>query len=325
MRIAIVRLSALGDIIQSMIVVQFIKEKYPQSTIDWVVDKKFSEIVRLNNLVDNVLETRLNEIKKSKNIFYLLKHFAELRKAQKYDYVIDMQGLLKSAIISKIIPSNKTIGFDRKSSREPLSSFFYSDSFNIPYDKNVISRYCDLISKSLNIKISFNQILNKKPIFEIKQQVQPLKKLVAIIIGSSFGSKNYPLKNYEIISRNIDADFLCLWGTNLEFVKAKKLSDACLNVDVSKKTSLGELPTIIASSHLVIGGDTGPTHLAWALNIPSITLFGPTPGSRNMFETRINLKIESESRVDPLRIDKLDRSISEIDPKEIIKLAKKLL
>jgi len=325
MRIAIVRLSALGDIIQSMIVIQFIRNRYPQCTIDWVVDKKFSEIVILNNLVDNVIEIRLSEIKKSKNIFHLIEHFAELRKVPKYDFVIDTQGLLKSAIISKIIPSIETIGFDRKSARESLASFFYSRSFNIPYETNVIERYCLLISKALNIKISRKNILDKESIFQIPKNNNSEERIVSIIIGASFDSKVYPIENYRLIIEQLDSKFICLWGSNSEFKLAKKLSEINSKIFVPEKTTIAKLLEIISTSSLVIGGDTGPTHLAWALNIPSITLFGPTPGYRNMFESRKNLKLESGSKVNPYKINKSDRSIAEIDPRDILRLAEQLL
>ena len=76
---------------------------------------------------------------------------------------------------------------------------------------------------------------------------------------------------------------------------------------------------------MVIGGDTGPTHIAWALNIPSLTLFGPTPGYRNTYITKINKIIESNSKVDPYKINKDDYSIRDIDVQEILNNARKLL
>jgi len=325
MRIAVVRLSAFGDIIQSMILVQFIKKRYPQSTLDWVIDSKFSEIARLNNQIDSVIEVRLSEIKKSKNLFHLIKHFAELRKVPTYDVVIDTQGLLKSAIISKIIPSIRTIGFDRKSARESLASFLYSRSFNIPYETNVIERYCLLISKALDINITKENILEKEAIYQIPKINLPKERLVSIIVGASFSSKIYPIENYRLIIEKLDSKFICLWGNNTEFKLAKKLSELNAKISISEKTTIAELLQIISSSSLVIGGDTGPTHLAWALNIPSITLFGSTPGYRNMYETKKNLKLESHTAVNPKKINKHDYSIADINPKDILKMAKELL
>ena len=76
---------------------------------------------------------------------------------------------------------------------------------------------------------------------------------------------------------------------------------------------------------LVIGPDSGPTHMAWALNIPSITLYGSTPGYRNSLSTRINKIIESESKVNPYKIDRTDFSIGDIKVNEIIDSVDELL
>ena len=84
------------------------------------------------------------------------------------------------------------------------------------------------------------------------------------------------------------------------------------NLNVLKGLSLDELISVVIQMDLVIGPDTGPTHMAWALNIPSITLFGPTPGYRNTYSTDINKIIESESEVNPYKIDKNDNSIIKI-------------
>jgi len=325
MRIAIVRLSALGDIIQSMIILQFIKKGLPNCEIDWVVDEKFSEIVKLNSLISNVITVNLSEIKKQKKFFSLFATLKRLRKLEKYDYVFDIQGLIKSAVISRLIPSYKTIGYDKKSVRESLASSFYSEKYSIPYEKNVVVRYCELVEKSLMIKITKHDILNKEPFFALDRKKESKQKIISIVVGASFESKIYPLSNYQVLVDNIDAKFICLWGNNNEFTKAQEFSKNNLNVEVSKKTSMKELLDIICSSDLVIGGDTGPTHLAWANNIPSITLFGPTPGNRNVFQTKINLRVESTSTVNPLKINKNDFSISEINPKYILETSKDLL
>ena len=82
---------------------------------------------------------------------------------------------------------------------------------------------------------------------------------------------------------------------------------------------------MISQVNLVIGSDTGPTHIAWALNVPSITLFGPTPGYRNTYITNIHKIIESGSTVNPKKIDRSDHSIQHIKVSDISKLAQELL
>ena len=97
------------------------------------------------------------------------------------------------------------------------------------------------------------------------------------------------------------------------------------NVNICEKLSINSLIALISKVDLLIGPDTGPTHMAWALNIPSITIFGPTPGFRNTLETKINKIIESESIVDSKKINKNDDSIKNIKVKDIFEIVCSLL
>ena len=106
---------------------------------------------------------------------------------------------------------------------------------------------------------------------------------------------------------------------------AKKLIRLAPNVIFSKKLSINELKNEIYNSKLVIGGDTGPTHMAWAMNKPSITIFGSTPSERNSFETKINLSVSSKKSVNPFKIDKTDYSIRQIQPEKVIDLIKLII
>jgi heptosyltransferase-1 len=95
-------------------------------------------------------------------------------------------------------------------------------------------------------------------------------------------------------------------------------------IKVMPRLDLNNLKALIARADLLIGNDTGPTHMAWALNKPSITIFGPTPVSR-VYQTDINKVVKSASIVNPYKLNRLDYSIKDIDENEIIELAKTLL
>ena len=160
---------------------------------------------------------------------------------------------------------------------------------------------------------------------EARNSISNTKKNVALIPGASYPSKCYPSEKFAQLTTQIDANFLIIWGNETEKVIAKEIKDLSPNIHTLEKLSLDGLISLIAQVDLVIGSDTGPTHMAWALNIPSITLFGPTPGYRNTYITNINKTIESESNVNPRKIDKNDYSIKNIKVSNISKLAQKLL
>ena len=330
MRIAIVKLSALGDIIHAMVALQFIKQKYPDCQIDWVVEEGFKDILTNNPDINEIHTVNIKKAKQQKSIKLLFNEIKKLRKLPRYDIVIDTQGLIKSAIVSRAIPSSQTFGFDKNSLRESFAAWFYTDTFKIGYDENIIMRNIGLISSALDITISHDEILNKKLFLFSNSKILPSvisnnKPNIALIPGASFKSKIYPVEQYAQISQELNANFIVLWGNESERNMAEQIQKIAPEVHISDKLTLNELKAFISQTDLVIGGDTGPTHMAWALNIPSITLFGSTPGYRNTYITDINRVIESESEVDPYKINKNDLSIKTIKVNDIVKITKELL
>ena len=130
MKIAIVKLSALGDIVHGMIVLQFIKKNYPESEIDWIVEKRFFEVLENNPHINQIHQVNLKVVKQLRSLTLLWKELRKVLKFGKYDLVIDMQGLMKSAILSRIIPSRATLGFNRDSVREKIASFFIDSTYS---------------------------------------------------------------------------------------------------------------------------------------------------------------------------------------------------
>ena len=140
MKIAIVKLSALGDIVHAMTVLQFIKLDNQQIQIDWIVQEEYVQLLESNPDINQVHTVNLKKAKKMKSFSIFFTELLKLRKLGPYHTVIDMQGLIKSALISKIIPSRVTVGFDKFSYREGIAAMFYNARYNISYDENVILR-----------------------------------------------------------------------------------------------------------------------------------------------------------------------------------------
>jgi heptosyltransferase-1 len=329
-KICIVKLSAMGDVIHAMVVLQFIKKQIPSCQIDWIVEDGFKGVLENNPHIDNILAVNLKSIKKKKSeIFNQIKLLNEYAKNQ-YDIVIDAQGLIKSAIVAKIVGEKKVgskiVGFDKDSTREGIASWFYNETVNIAYDKNVIDRNCTLISKSLDISISKEDILNKEPFLYSEKIDNDSGNNILFVVGASKENKMYPKELFLEIANNLQYEKIeVVWASEEENKIAHYLEQNGSNICMCEKMNLDKLKLKIQSSKLLIGADTGPTHMAWALNIPSITIFGPTPAYRNTYETSINKTIKSNTKVDPLKLDYNDYSINKIDPQDIANLAKELL
>ena len=330
MKIAIVRLSALGDIVHSMVILQFIKKNCPDVVIDWVIEKRFQGILANNPHINQIHQVSLSSAKESKSLLLFWNELRKIRKLGKYDLVIDMQGLIKSALVARMIPSDITLGFDKESLRERLAAIFYNQTYKINYAENVIERNLSLVSYALKFSIDKEETLDKEPFLYSSQKyrlnaISNTKKNIVLIPGASYPSKCYPVNKFVELTKQIDANFLTIWGSEKERIIANEIKQLSSTVEVLEELSLDGLISLISQVDLVIGPDTGTTHMAWALNIPSITLFGPTPGYRNTYVTSVNKIIESNSEVDPNKIDKSDYSINNIKVSNISKLAKKLL
>lgn len=330
MKIAIVKLSAMGDIVHAMVALQFMKAHNPTLQIDWIVEARFAELLNHQPDIHNVLTVDLKALKAKKA--GLLKEIRQLRRyaARDYDLVIDAQGLLKSSITARLLGKNVS-GFDAKSAREKAAAWFYHVKIACPYEANTIDRNAAVLAQPLGIHISREQILAKKPFLFFKNEDERIylylhknSKNIVFIIGSTWESRNYPPEKFIKIANALQQNCLIVWGSERERKTAEWMSDQSEWLQIMPKMDLNDLKALLAHADLVIGNDTGPTHIAWGLNRPSITIFGPTPVSR-VYQTDINKTIKSASVVNPHKLNKHDFSIRDIDEQDIIDLAKNLL
>ena len=330
MKIAIVKLSAMGDIVHATVALQYIKAHDSSIQIDWIVEKGFAGVLENNPDINQILTVNLKSLKTNKSgIFQQIKAIRRYA-LNNYDLVIDAQGLIKSAVIARLF-GKKIAGFDANSIREKTASWLYDIKLDCSFDTNAVVRNAFIVSRPLGIEITTEQILNKKPCLfftnknlELDAFLQNDRKNIVLVIGSSWKSKNYPADKFVKIALGLQQNCLVVWGGEQEKEKAIWMATQADNIQVMPKLDLNSLKALIAHSDLLIGNDTGPTHMAWALNKPSITIFGPTP-VRMAYETAINKVIKSPSLVNPFKLNKQDDSIKDIDENEIIKLANSLL
>ena len=330
MKIAIVKLSALGDIVHAMVALQFIKANSPAIQIDWIVEDRFAEVLKYNPDIDHILTVNLKSLKTNKaGIFQQIKNVRNYA-LNNYDLVIDAQGLIKSALTARLL-GKRIAGFDADSAREKAAAWFYDVKVACAYKTNTIDRNALVLSSPLGINITTEQILDKKPFLFFSNEDQRLYDFllkdrinIVLVIGSTWDSRNYPADKFVQIAQALQHNCLVVWGNDQERKKAEWMSMQSDTIKVMPGLDLNNLKALIAHADLLIGNDTGPTHMAWALNKPSITLFGPTPVSR-VYQTNINKVVKSASLVNPNKLNKQDLSIKEIDENEIIELAKTLL
>lgn len=313
-----------------MVALQFIKAHSPEIRIDWIVEERFADVLKHNPDIDNVLTVNLKALKTNKaGIFAQLKKIRSFAK-NNYDLVIDAQGLIKSAVTAKLIGKH-IAGFDADSVREKAASWFYDVKVACAYDANTIDRNALILSSPLGIDITTEQILNKKPFLFFNNEDPQIYDFllkdrfnIVLVIGSTWDSRNYPADKFVKIAEALQQNCLVIWGSEQEKATAEWMATQSNLIKVMPKLDLNSLKALIAKADLLIGNDTGPTHMAWGLNRPSITIFGPTPVSR-VYQTGINKVVKSSSIVNPYKLNKQDYSIKDIDEQGIIEQAKFLL
>ncbi|HEQ3582440.1 TPA: lipopolysaccharide heptosyltransferase I [Campylobacter jejuni] len=339
MKIAIVRLSALGDIIQSAVVLQFIKNFKKDIEIHWFVDEKFEGILKNHPLIDKLYALPLKDKKILKSLKILLK-----ARKNNYNAVIDLQGLIKSAIVSRILSRNN-FGFDKNSLKESFAHNFYNQKLELDYNENVFVRYLSLTSFMLNTDFNVKNLAFKQDVFNVDENLKQLlnnklkldknEKNILIHVGSSVENKIYPKTKLAILCKLLINEFQqtkiwLAWGNVKEYEFAKEVLNLSgideTHIELAPKFNLEELMAFTKMMDLIIGNDSGPTHLAFALNKASITIFGATPSYRNAFQTHINKIIDTgKKNQNAKRIDKSDFCITRIEEEDIFNLAKGLL
>lgn len=316
LKIAIVKLSALGDIVHAAIVLQFIKKHCPNAHITWLVDARFASLLKDHPLIDELVVLPLKEsFKKSYKIIKTL---------GKFDKIIDLQGLFKSAVVAKLL-GKEIYGFSRESVKEKIAARLYRHKFKIDYNENIIVRNLSLVGYALNFGFDRDGILKKSPCFEIvgKFKNESGKKRVLIAAFASEESKIYD-KFKDVIRLLEGCEIYLCYGSESEKTRAEAIISGT-KAKLLEKLSIKDMIDFIASCDLVIGNDSGLTHLAWAVNRPSITLFGNRPSHRNAYVTDKNLVVDMGKQIDARSIDKNDFCIREIYPETVANFAKRLL
>lgn len=324
MKIAIVRLSALGDIIVGAVFLAAIKECLPDAQIEWFVDERFGAILEHSPYIDKLHPIALKSTLATFNPLKIFKLFKSL-KAYEYDIVIDMQGLIKSALITQMLKAPKKVGFDYASAREGLSAFFYSQKVSIAYNKSVLKRNFTLLSHALNLpkKEISESLSSRSKVFSYQDSpkidalnLNENKPKILFVLETSKINKTYPIERFKELALALENFQICLlWHADEDKATAlyHTLKNQC-DVLLLPKLTLNEVKALLFKMDLIIGGDTGITHLAWALQKPSITLYGNTPMERFKLESPINVSLTGNSNAN---YHKKDFSIQNIEPKKI--------
>ena len=274
-RCLIVKTSSLGDVLHTLPALTEAKKHMPDLQFDWVVEKAFAEMPKWHAAVDEVFEVEVRKWRK--NVF---KYFSEIRtfkkklKAKRYDYIIDAQGLLKSAWITKGAKGVK-YGLDKTSAREPIARYFYHKKIAVLKGQHAILRVKILFAKVFKYEVS-DSIDYGISYQWTKLQAQ---KQVVFLHATTWASKHWALEHWQQLAKMLAKDsihVLLPWGNAEEKVQAQKIAHDNDNAVVLEKMTLSQLANLFTESQAVISVDTGLSHLAAACNVPVLGIYGST-------------------------------------------------
>ena len=310
MKICIIKTSSIGDIAHSAFLPEIIRSHIPHATIHWYCDKKFTDIIGENIFISKVFDVLSKGASKKK--WQFVKQLIQLRKKGKeelYDVVIDLQGSLKSSIIAKALCVNNHLwGF--KYTRDFLANKLYNYHSHTPLHTNVYRRNLQLINDSLEMQGSLGQVAipylytrrsqDITNVSQIKEKTTS-KPHILIFPSSSTTTKNYSEKNWqELITYLNNYNVTLLYGNLQEKDLCNEIAKNRGKVHIVGNLSLENIKGLLTKMHCVIGADTGVLHMASALGIPNITLYGPTPSYRTWINSRHSIPLQGNGDVNKI-------------------------
>ena len=304
-RFLIVRLGALGDVVHAIPVAAALRRAYPTARIDWLVSARHREILDLVPIIDRRLVisdrawgtgVRTAETQAQGPLSptrSLLAAIRELRLAR-YDIAIDLQGLIKSAVLARSSGAPRVIGFASRYARERTARLFYTDAYDPGrgglYDPRETRHVVDINLGLLGV-IGVTAGKAEFPIEDVDSAVACAMRertggrYAVLNPGAAWPNKRWPPARLAAIAVELRERHglmsVVLWGPGEETLAAQVVAGAAGAAVLSPKTAIADLVALARRAALMVSGDTGPTHIAAALGTPIVGIYGPTRPARN--------------------------------------------
>lgn len=283
MRLLIVKTSSLGDVIHNLPVVSDIRRQFPAAIVDWCVEDSFAAIPRLHPGVDRVIPVAVRRWRKSLFDGATWRDIGAARAALgacPYDLVLDTQGLLKSALLTRWARGPKA-GHAADSAREPVAARFYGRRYSVGRDLHAVVRNRQLAAAALGYAA------DGLPDYGIAAPAVafdwlPARPYVVCLTATSRDDKLWPETHWLALGRALHEQGYTVvlpGGSAVERERAARLAAGMPGAVAAPPMSIPELAALLAGGRAAVGVDTGLTHLAVALNVPTVALYTATdPG-----------------------------------------------
>ena len=280
MRVLLVKLSSLGDVIHNLPVASDLARARPGVEIDWAVESPYAEIVALHPLIKNVFPVPLRNLKKNWRSKGAWRDFMAARarlSAQRYDTILDTQGLLKSAWIARW-PEGPVSGYARGSAREPFATRFYHHRFDIPRTLHAVERNRQLAAHVFGYQLDTPARYNIAAPSGALAWL-PRAPFVVFLHATSRTNKMWPESHWISLGQRLGArnvNVVLPWGNPAEHEMSGRIAAALPNSIIPPALSLSDAARMLSGAAAVVGVDTGLAHLSVALGRPTLGLYVST-------------------------------------------------
>jgi heptosyltransferase-1 len=280
MHVLLIKTSSMGDVIHALPALTDAMRAIPGIRFDWVVEEAFQEIPAWHPAVDRVIPVALRRWRKKPLKALISGEWGRFKRAlreRQYDLVLDSQSLMKSAWLAQKARGPRA-GFDKKSAREPLASWFYQKKWFVSPDQHAITRQRELFGAALGYPVP-----DSKPDSALSIKWEPDREhpYVFFLHGTSWPSKEWPEENWIELAKLANADgyqVKLTWGNEREKARAERIAAEC-DAIVLPRMGLGKIAQELSGASRVVGIDSGLAHIAATIGVRAITLYGATdPG-----------------------------------------------
>lgn len=280
MRVLVIKMSSLGDVVHTLPALNDAVAAVPGIQFDWVVEEAFAEIPAWHPAVDRVIPIAIRRWRKQPVKNFRGPEWKKFRAGigrRQYDLVIDAQGLLKSALVARLVNAPR-YGMDKQSIRERLATLFYHHTIAVPKKLHAVERTRMLFAKSLNYKVP-----DTKGEYGVRSNLKSsdgkVPGTLLFFHGTARAEKLWPENRWIELAELLEAGNYKIWlpwGSEKERSRAQHIASNVKNAEVLPKLNLLGLASILMEVDGAVAVDTGLAHLSAALDVPTVSLYGPT-------------------------------------------------